>query len=253
MKKALVLFVFAGTAFLASCSKEEDTKDTTRPMVRIESPGDDTLRSGEILAVRVLMSDNEELSQVKFEVHDNFDGHSHLKKAGSPVFTWDSIINLSGKNAELVFNVQLPEDVAAGKYDFLVMALDKSGNEAELAERELFIVNVLDEEEPQFAALSFTPALMNGEIHLENGESEILVNATATDNLGLDKVIYRLIRESDEKEMWESETSLNGTSSAISQRIELDQAWGKGHYELLITLVDETGNRHTEDIHVHLD
>lgn len=253
MKKNVFLFALVGLAFLSSCKKEEEEKDLEKPSINITSPTKDaTINSGTVLNLKGIITDNKALSEVKLEIHNNFDGHSHEKKGGSPAFEWDSIYKVSGTSYNLDAQIAIPTDVAAGKYHVIVKALDASGNESDKVEVDIIIVNILDIEAPKITNLVFNPALSGGELHLHHKNS-FSVNGVVSDNLELDKLKFVIIRESDDKEMWEKESEISGASFNFSETINMQSAWGKGHYELLIIAIDAKGNRTTVDTHIHFD
>src|SRR5690606_9826215 len=94
-----VLVPVIGCAFLmASCDKDEDN-DTTAPIIKSATiDGEDhdiEVTAGDDMTFVVEVSDNEALGQLKLDVHDVFDGHTH-KSTASIKWAEVKIVELSG-------------------------------------------------------------------------------------------------------------------------------------------------------------
>ncbi len=235
------------TLLVGACSKANDEKDTERPLISLQSPGDDSLRGGDNLQIRAIITDNESLSQVKIEIHDDFDGHSHGKKAGAPAFAWDTIMTLSGKETMLDFPVAVPEDIASGRYHFQMQALDVSGNEAEFVVRTLVLTNAFDTIPPIISNLSTTPAAQNGTITVKSGAT-LSIMAALSDNLGLETLEVKIIRSSNEEIVYDFDKELSGTATNLNELFTIDSQWGTGEFVLELLLIDEKGNRADMDL-----
>jgi hypothetical protein len=254
MKKLSLAFAALLLVGISSCTKNEDNnpKDTTKPSVQLNNPSDaDEFTSGNEITVNATIGDDTELSQAKIEIHENFDGHSHLKN-GSPEFEWDSIINLSGKTANLNFKITLPLDIAAGNYDFTMRVIDKAGNEADFIVSEIVIKNAEDLIAPTLN-VNTTPAPdANNEIELKNS-NEITIEGTAGDDKGLKSYEIKLIHEGTEKNYVDIDGNLSGTGGNFTEKIIFDPSWPKGEYELIIEAFDLKNNDADVKYHVHWD
>lgn len=235
------------TLLLGACSKSNDEKDIERPVISLLSPGDDSLRGGNALQIRAIITDNELLSQVKIEIHDDFDAHSHGKKAGAPAFVWDTIMTLSGIETTLDFPVAVPEDIASGRYHFQMQALDASGNEAEFVVRSLFLTNAFDTIAPIISNLSTTPAAQNGTITVKSGAT-LSIRAALSDNLGLEKLELKIIRSSNQEIVYDFDKELSGTATNLNELLTIDSQWGTGDFVLELLVIDEKGNRADMDL-----
>ncbi len=129
---------------LSSCKKDE--VDNTAPIIASVSEPleNDTLISGNELHVVATITDDVELSQIKIDIHSAADGHSHGKVAASGYWEKIVILNLTGKSQSIHEYIDIPADVAAGTYDIIMTAVDKSGNTSEIVERDVFILNSSD-------------------------------------------------------------------------------------------------------------
>jgi len=85
------------------------------------------LNSNDSLKLQLRLTDNKGLSQLKIDIHENFDCHGH--KAVSP---WQvlNLIDLSGTEQILSLSIPVPTTATAGVYHFQIRLLDESGNEA---------------------------------------------------------------------------------------------------------------------------
>jgi hypothetical protein len=85
------------------------------------------LNSTDSLKLELRLTDNKGLSQLKIDIHENFDCHGH--KAVSP---WQvlNLIDLSGTEQILSLGIPVPTTATAGVYHFQIRLLDESGNEA---------------------------------------------------------------------------------------------------------------------------
>lgn len=210
-------------------------------MIELHEPGEDTLSGGDTLFIKGVVKDNKALSQLKLEIHEDFDGHAHLKKPGAAPFAWDSIINLSGKEHAFDLFIVLPEDITSGPYHLQLMALDLEGNEADFVARSLFLYNGIDGEVPVIEGLSTDPAEAGGVITLQRGQNFRLM-ATLKDNLDMDSLHIMLEEEATHSYVWKYETVLNGITYSLDETVPVQQAWPTGQYELIIRLRDKKGN-----------
>lgn len=92
------------------------------------------------LYITINISDNEGLSQLKLDIHQNFDCHGHGGQA--PGFSppqsdaltkdWEQLqlIDLEGANQEHSLELNTPVNPTAGNYHLSLRALDLSGNES---------------------------------------------------------------------------------------------------------------------------
>lgn len=139
MKKiSLFISALVITAFIWSCSKDDD-KDTSKPLIELEEPANgDTLFIGYNTHLGMDLSDDVQLKSYKVDIHSNFDGHSHSKSsaaAGTWTFTksWDvsgsKNVHIHHQEIEVPITVN-GVSIAKGKYDFMVYCTDAAGNES---------------------------------------------------------------------------------------------------------------------------
>jgi hypothetical protein len=102
-------------AALSSCKKDSDTSPPTISSVTINgvSNAEHSLSSGGSFTLRVIVNDNEELNQLKIDIHSADDGHLHeLSGEENRGSAWEvfEIVNLSGKSMEVIRNFSIPAD-----------------------------------------------------------------------------------------------------------------------------------------------
>lgn len=245
---AITLLLVIG---FSSCSKDQDELDREKPVLTLQKTGSDTLNGGDTLFIQALATDNEGLSQVKFSIHNDFDLHTHGKNEAT-VFEWDTILNLSGLSADINFFIVIPKDLTSGPYHLLGMLLDQQGNEADLADRDLFFYNAYDSQAPEINNLFTTPAISNDEIEIVTGDT-LYITASLSDDQALHDLEILLIKESDGSTVYDHEVELTGTSYTLNHSIPMLASYAAGEYELILVLKDEKGNRTLKEIHLHLE
>ncbi len=154
--KLLPLFLFA-LIFAIGCQTGD--VDTTPPTMEVVSysptPMQDEicnaqedvvfrLNNENELTFDIIFSDDQELSQYKVDIHNNFDCHGH-GGGSAPSFPsidvngqttdWTvlDIQDLSGSSHQVSQSFVVPENVTAGNYHFHIQVIDESGNDSPFA------------------------------------------------------------------------------------------------------------------------
>jgi len=229
--------------FITSCKK--DTPDTEAPAITaVDEPlMNDTLFTGAELHVEASISDNEELSQLKIDVHAAEDGHNHGKVDGSAYWETIVLVDLSGASTSVHEHIDIPADAASGKYHVILSAVDKAGNQSEIVERDIYIQNSGDQIAPIVTITSPTP---NESISLSAG---INVSAILTDNIALEDADLRLLLGS--AVVFETEITLSGTEFNLNQNIPTNTL-AAGTYTLELIVRDAVQNVSDKDVEVVL-
>jgi hypothetical protein len=135
--KTLVL-LFAGAALLQSCKQE----DTTPPIISSVSVNDTlgqdfAVMPGDSLYVKFTITDENMLSQMKANIHEAADGHSHNGIVDTAavvpnVGLWldTRVFSLSEKTVTKTLLYVVP-DTIQGVWHWELQAVDESGNSAE--------------------------------------------------------------------------------------------------------------------------
>ncbi len=152
-------------------AKEGIICETTESKVITVSTGSDILLDLEFL-------DDEELSQYKIDIHNNFDCHSHGRAA-----PWQLLEIRDIEGTQVIINevLSVPTDALAGNYHLQILCLDKAGNEAEPVIYSMTLENAIDSITPQFTLTE--PS--DGGISVAKG-SEVRFKGEVTDNHSLD-------------------------------------------------------------------
>ena len=161
MKKSIILFVLAvlPIAFTTSCNKDDDNKiDTEKPQIDASiansSPNNGSVfHFGEVLSVKLRLTDNQGLAAFSIEIHNNFDGHSHSTEDNEDeheaeehehhheegedgdAFYYTKDYDIPDNNSEFVVDIAIPlpeksadgDNYAGGKYHFMLTVTDKAG------------------------------------------------------------------------------------------------------------------------------
>lgn len=208
MKRLLTILTVA--LFLQSCVDP----DTSAPVLNLISVtpeiGQGTvcgtvdenviaLSSTDTLTVVFSLTDDEELSQYKIDLHSNFDCHGHAKPL-SDTEDWFviDIVDVAGTNQEIEAEFIVPENVTSGTYHFSVQATDAVGNSSESSIYSLNVVNTTDTEAPilsisnpsessfsieKGAILLFEGTLTDNELLNAGGNGLIEIRYWSTNNL----------------------------------------------------------------------
>ncbi len=139
MKKITFISIVSLALYMSAC-KEKEEIDSEKPVFKsvkinsieqINATSETEVITNESFSAAIELSDNIELSQLKVEVHENFDGHSHAKIAIKAIdtFAFNEVYTLSGKTATKTINFWTnSNEVQNGEYHLELQALDKSGN-----------------------------------------------------------------------------------------------------------------------------
>lgn len=214
MKKLLGFVIMI--AALASCKKDSDTTPPTISTVTINgvNNSEHSLNSGGSFTLRVIVNDNEELNQLKIDIHSADDGHGHeFTGVGNRGSDWEvfEIVNLSGKSMEITRSYAIPADQQGG-WHLILKAIDKEGNEAPELLIELDITSAFI---PQFNLGTSTPEINEeGEIEVSVG-TLVTLGGSLSDSDGLVALSARLVPEDDEDgtPLWSSDYDLAGSTN----------------------------------------
>lgn len=153
-----------------------------------------SVKGGEQIILDAIFSDNEALSQYKIDIHNNFDCHGHgsgatpgisLPVRDGDTEDWSKLIvkDIAGTKTEEKITLDIPLNVTAGVYHFIIQLIDQSGNDASTtALYSLKIKNPTDTIPPVMNVMTPTTPSLNvkkGDVITFTG------NVTDDKNLGL--------------------------------------------------------------------
>lgn len=154
LHKSLAIAATASLLALYSCNKEDKVLDLQAPSLSVISLNSekvtDTIcgdvydnvlqyQAGDTIAFRLRIQDDQNLSQLKVEIHENADCHSHGERPLSE-FEYLEIIDISGKELERDFQIIIPADAEIAPYHFHMQAIDAVGKESSEIEYNLRII-----------------------------------------------------------------------------------------------------------------
>ena len=257
----VLLPVVSLALFLASCNKNDDT-DTTAPLIKsatIDGKEEGIeVSAGNAMTFEVEVSDNEALGQLKLDVHDAFDGHTHDK---SSRVRWSEvkIINLTGTNQVMTYDMTVSSDALAGPYHAEISVIDAEGNEGEFAER---VIMVRNGSEP---GINVANPDFSGEVDITRG-STLALAGVVTDDTDLAEIYIILEEEHDdshkstqEEPLYEMDFDLEGLADVSwdfqtdgNVNIAIPSGAEAGHYLLTVRAEDAEGNINifTGEIHI---
>ncbi|MFZ6052260.1 DUF4625 domain-containing protein [Halocola ammonii] len=261
IKWSFPLTVFFAAILFTGCGKDEDTTAPSINLIQVngEDGSEFHVDAGSIMSVLVRASDNEDLNQLKLNIHSAGDGHDHEGEGGDveEVFsegnwTEDIVTNLGGENEELLYELDVPSDIA-GFWHLQVMCIDKEGNEAE---PRIVTLHVENEEFPEIHVESTNPMEnAEGEIEIAPGGT-ITFEGEITDNNGLQEIHVELENEETQTVVFEEEIEAAGATSWNLDQLSVVVPEGTAsgtHLHLHIHVIDTDGNEISDALEVHVD
>ncbi|MGB0176073.1 MAG: DUF4625 domain-containing protein [Owenweeksia sp.] len=264
MKKFRVLSLLAAFSFLfITCNKDAEDQDTTAPKIMSVTINDEdhdiVVMAGSEIHINAHVTDNEALGELKVDIHDIFDGHSHGKTSAK----WAEVLTiaLSGKEQHVHEHTDVPQDATAGPYHAIFRLIDAEGNEGEFAEIDFMITNG---SQPQ---INITDPDVSGEVDAPKG-STLSIFGTVSDDTDLAEVRISLEEEHDGHEhkstlqevIYEEDFDLTGPADTNwdfqadgNVNIVIPSDAQAGHYVLRIIAVDNEGNMNIFEAEVHID
>lgn len=145
------LLLLMGVALLSTACKKDDDKpaaaanETQAPVATRVSPTGTTMNvaAGDPITFSVRVTDNAGLSQVRVNVHNAFDGHTH-KTSNVDTLFHNTIHQMGGKtDSTITFSISTATTNQPGMYHVLVYAIDVNGNNAQFLQYDLTLTNSL--------------------------------------------------------------------------------------------------------------
>ena len=196
--------------------------------------------------------DNEALSQLKIDIHENHDCHGHNKRTQD--WYYQEIIDLEGNEARVSRKLDVPDDVTAGSYHLILSVLDIAGNEANQEIYDVSVVNTADTEIPVLTLQAPTEASLK----VEKGES-VSIKATIVDDQALLdggrwRVQYKDIKSGNVFTLLEEGFDTGENSTQVSYELEVPNTWVSGTYEVRLRAYDAVNNEaDTKTFSLHVE
>lgn len=141
----LTLFVISAAFLFGGCGSDDDnTIDKTKPTLDISKSAFQNcteVKKGVPFTFSATVSDNEALGSYSFDIHHNFDHHSHTTEAGitecklgkkkKAIKPFKSIKTFKIPNNPKEYTISqqftVPTEYDSGDYHFMVKVVDKAG------------------------------------------------------------------------------------------------------------------------------
>jgi uncharacterized membrane protein len=261
MKRIKLFGLIAAVSVMAVACNDEEEQDTTAPVIREATiDGEDhdiKVAAGDEMHLDVHVTDNEALGELKMDVHDMFDGHSHKSAVD-----WSEVktVQLSGKEQHVHEHMDVPQNATAGPYHVVFRLIDEEGNEGDFVELDFMITNASQ------PVINITSPDFSNHVDITRG-STLSIVGTITDDTDLDEIVVVLEEEhdddhnhkSDEGEIFEADFDLPGsndtswdfqTDGNINIAIPADAE--TGDYVLAVVVEDNEGNINIFEGEVHI-
>jgi uncharacterized membrane protein len=257
MKRILISLIAISTLF--ACSKDGDSRKPEISDLNINNKTEEIeVEAGQSASINFTVSDNEGLSQIRMDIHDAFDGHTHGKTNAFNKFFWEQIDTLNGLT-EFTGNITLdiPDSVAAGPYHLDVIVVDLAGNQSDIGLLDLVV------ESDYNAEITVTSHDFSNQVHVDKG-TNLVVQGMITDDIDLTDVVIVVEKEghghthgkTSSAELYLNDHDLagpNNVSFTINETINIPSNTKDGDYKLEIVATDSDGNIsifHGE-LHIH--
>nr|MBS0036749.1 DUF4625 domain-containing protein [Saprospiraceae bacterium] len=258
MKSIFKMLIFSSVfIFLFSCNGDE--VDTTPPVIEFlntsPQPAEklvcgewdpQTLSGlgGGTLQMEVRITDDIALSQLKIDIHPNFDCHGHRSYSTDDWLLLD-LIDLEGTEIHKIIGLEVPQMVTAGLYHLQLRAVDESGNTSPVTDFwNLSIRNPADTILPEFSVLHPTEQQLNYS-RGEAMEFDLMITDNRPFNFGGNariELAYRGVNSSNT--LIANEVFLSGetTSKEVSILFNIPQTLVKGDYTFFLNVWDGVNN-----------
>lgn len=278
MKKIILGLSIFSLLFATACDDDDNIVDTDAPSITLLEPTNgESFDAGGEIHFEAQFADNVSLATYRITIHDNFDGHAH----GRVAQRWDfeQTFEITGLNDDVHEDIEVPTDVTAGPYHFIVEAIDSEGNSTNFAdgssvEIELWAHNT------SMAHIHFEDDMGNkiDEIDGDVGQP-LVIHGHIEDPVGtLDHVTVMVGhmeeghsdhdhdhgRIADEGHIFDEEFEVDGQSEVelstlladhdiVLSQENINALEGDEHYYLIVRVEDADGNisRNYIELHVH--
>ncbi len=192
------------------------------------------------LKMTTSFSDNLELSEAFFEIHENFAGHSHQK--ANLRHSDSKIVELTDKQDQVEVSFFIPGNAASGPYHMEVSALDVSGNRSEV---KVFKFDILQSTQPIFVSLPPTIKTPIG--------STFNIRFQVTDETDLKEITYEIIQPGREgyPPIFDGDIDLDGTDDkSFSFDQDFSASGSQGMLLFIVRAFDSDGNLSVAEIDI---
>ena len=258
MKYVFLALIIAFLGFCFSCGTSEN--DFTKPqLIVLENTSTAVtdsicgtlqnnvivLVSGQNLVLALALTDDMGLSQLKVDIHDNYNCHGHSNKTDD--WYLQDLIDLGGLSETITKKYTAPTNPTAGNYHLILQLIDQSGNEAEPVYYNLKVINSSDTIAPQLKILepkAKTMQIIKGQeidFFIIVNDNELLNNSQ---NAAV--FLYYFDNKSQNRFLLEEWDLSNEASRefALQYKFIVPQTWSTGNsYKLIFSASDAINNK----------
>jgi len=208
------------------------------------------------LEMRLRLSDDEQLSELKVDIHANFDCHGHggVGSIGRPAVEGATddwrvlrITELAGQEQIELLQLSPPEFATAGPYHMSLQIVDASGNQSDAQFFTLYLQNHLDTLGPELILDSPSEPGDLGDV--ERGEI-LVFSGTMSDNRSLQDggngVLYLVYQDLSSGNYFQGPHIIpQGTDPTVedfNMSFEVPQSLVRGRYNLILRAADGLNN-----------
>lgn len=254
MKKLVLLL--SVSVFLFSCSKDTDKTKPTIDALNIDNKTEEIeVQAGQSMTLQYTVSDEVGLSEMRLDVHDAFDGHTHGKTSSFNKLFWEQIDTLNGLTETTnSITVDVPANTTAGPYHLDAIVVDLAGNQSDIGLLDFTVLNA------GMAMITITSHNLSSMVDVPKG-SWFVLQGSVSDDIDLDEVIIVMEEEGHTHgktatgEYYMSESELTGSNDimfSITDSIWVGQN-DAGHYMLEVIAIDSDGNMSITEGELHVE
>ncbi len=244
-------FVFLLVTLLSLSSCYRYNVDDTAPTVRIDSPFEGaSYRVGDTMRIEYRLSDDVELAEVVFRMHNNTQVHlgpdaniHDVTDIPTNVFIWDTLMTLNafGTQSDYEMYWAIPTSLTGIiPFHFVIEAMDASGNRSELQEINFNIFNDLDPNAPEIVLTTNPITTFSGNTFVVLGD--------ASDQEALNMIHFELT--GSDGTVFEISRNLEGNDYSIAEFVPAPDV--EAEYLMTITVTDIGGNETVETVVVNV-
>lgn len=195
----------------------------------------------------------EGLSQYKIDIHHNFDCHGHGRMSMDAYEPWKvlKIVDVTGQQKMINEELQVPSNVLAGNYHFMLQCVDEKGNEAPLILYSIIVSNSKDTEIPQIKIDNPKTDAINLQ---KTQPFDLTANITDNDSLATGRVELSYFDSANEEFTVDQFLFPSNTAQSYAYKYvyTFPNYLTLGIYNFVLKVYDKVGNLNEKQIKVNV-
>jgi hypothetical protein len=227
-------WMLLASAGVVGCQSDVDTTLPEITQVIVDGLESEThsIQAGESMQISLMVSDNENLKQVKVNGHGSGSGVVLQPNVGT--WNYSHIIELTGQSATANLSLSVPADII-GSWHLEIMAIDESGNEA----IEKVVTLSVNNDELPVIQVTTSPASSDNVISVSASNPVLSLDATVVDASGIDS-LYILAASEGGVEVFTQSFDASDVLEFNTGTIEITFP-GVGLYDIELRALDVNG------------